>query len=584
MQLFYCPTKDAEMATKKCDRNNTSDAALRSTKITYMTSNTAIIGEGKSKYGRFTKLAIKGRKKPVLISHNKLVSNPKAVYAQLTGQGARLITTQVRNDLCKNIQDYKHNKPLFQVAEEIGLFEDCFILPDGAIPTLPNGVELYLHDISSDILSKYKTAGTLEGWQGLAKYAIGNTRMMLAFALNFVGPVSAIWPREYVGFQLTGPRGSGKSTIAVVSTSTWGWDQKLGAKYGFGMSWNITFNKLEPTCLGYNHTILFLDETRVAQRRLNGSVDILQAIMRLDSQKVKGRMTDEGPARVWNVPVLSTSNVSVVQMVKVGAPDEDAGVYCDRLFDIPIPSVGFGMFETLHGFQDNCALSIYLKQLASDNHGIAAREFVRRILKRRAEDPQGLKNFLDDREKGYKRTATKRIGSSKEVLRIHNKFATVYAAGCLAIEVGILPFERNDLLRAIITCEQDHISFVEKEMVGLVQQQRTGIEILRAYIDKNLDEFIDLQKDNLPRNHDHKSCPGYINEHAGRAEYLFSEKKLQEIMGSSWVAKALKKELHSKGLITTVAAGEGEMRYSTKRVIGGQRKSVLAINAEVCEN
>ena len=579
------------MIAPKCKTNNASAAKINSNPITYMTSNTAILGEGKSKHGQFTKLAIKGRKEPVLVSHNKLVSNPRGVYAQLTAQGARLLTAVARNELCKNLQAYKPSAPLFNVAEEIGLFGNCFILPDGAIPTLPNGVEAYLCDISPDILPKHKTAGTLEGWQELAKYAIGNTRMMLAFALNFVGPVSAIWSREHVGFQLTGDRGSGKSAIAVVSTSTWGWDPdpNHGEKYGFGISWNITFNKLEPTCLSYNHTILFLDETGVAGQKdpRNKFADVLTAILRLDSQKVKGRFTDEGPAKVWNVPVLSTSNVSVVQMVKVAKPDEDPGVYSDRLFDIPVPGVGFGMFEDLHGFPDNGDLSIYLKKkLAANNHGIAGREFVRRILEKRAEDPQGLKDFLHDRENGYKRTVRKRISTSKEVVRIHNKFATVYAAGCLAIEVGILPFVRNDFLRAIITCEKDHISFVEKEIAGTGQEQRTGIEILRAYIEKNQCTFIDLQKDKLPRNHDHASCPGYINynEQSGRLEYLFSEKKLQEIVENPWATKGLKKELHNKRLIATVRACEGEKRYSTKRTIGRKREPVVVIFTEICKN
>jgi hypothetical protein len=55
-------------------------------------------------------------------------------------------------------------------------------------------------------------------------------------------------------------------------------------------------------------------------------------------------------------------------------------------------------------------------------------------------------------------------------------------------------------------------------------------------------------------------------------------------MRSPWAANELKKTLYDKKLIAIVRAGEGEMRYSTKRMICGKRKSVVVIFAEICEN
>ncbi len=62
-----------------------------SEQITYMQSGTAILGEGKSEDDRFTKLAVKGREEPVLVSYKRLATNKKAAIAQLTAQGARLL-------------------------------------------------------------------------------------------------------------------------------------------------------------------------------------------------------------------------------------------------------------------------------------------------------------------------------------------------------------------------------------------------------------------------------------------------------------------------------------------------------------
>jgi hypothetical protein len=142
------------------------------------------------------------------------------------------------------------------------------------------------------------------------------------------------------------------------------------------------------------------------------------------------------------------------------------------------------MFEDLHGFQDVGEFSAHLKKLASANHGLAGREFVRRMSKKHADDPQEQLDFLNAREKAYKTKAKARITSSGDLTRIHDKFSTVYAAGSLAIREGILPFEGKDLLDAILTCEEDHVRFVEDELAGIAQSQLPPIECLRAYAKK----------------------------------------------------------------------------------------------------
>jgi putative DNA primase/helicase len=479
------------VTTTNDKRNNASTATIRSHKPNPLTSHVEILGKGASKHGhRFTKFSVEESGKTVVIRHDNFERN--TICQLLNQDGADLLTLKSQNELMKRIEDYPRT-PTFDVAEEIGLFGDYFILPDRTIPALPDKMEICLNDIPVETRSKYKTAGTRTGWLELARYAIGNSRMMFAFALNFVGPVSALWPPQFVAFQFTARASSGKSAIAAVSTSTWGWDPNLslGNKYGFGTSWNTTVNELEAICPGYNHTILFLDETGAAERKPDAPVDTLDAVMRLDGQMEKGRKNAVGPRKVWSMPILSTSNVSVPQMAKARQAKEknkkDPRIFCDRLIDIPPPHRVFGtfedMFEDLYGFQDNGKFSKHLKTLAAANHGLAARAFVRRILKKRAEDPQELEDFLDARATEYEEEAKTRIVASA-LVRVHNKFATIYAAGRLAIRAGILPFKGKDLLEAILTCEQDHVRFISEELGGVVQPQRNGIEILRAHIKK----------------------------------------------------------------------------------------------------
>jgi hypothetical protein len=72
-----------------------------------------------------------------------------------------------------------------------------------------------------------------------------------------------------------------------------------------------------------------------------------------------------------------------------------------------------------------------------------------------------------------------------------------------------------------------------------------------------------------------KAVPGYTNAHKGRAEYLFSENKLKEVMGCQGAVNELKKALYDKGLIAIVSAGKGKLRYVIRRILKGQRTPYL---------
>ena len=170
-----------------------------------------------------------------------------------------------------------------------------------------------------EIQRKYMTRGTLKRWQDLARLARGNSRMMLAFSLPFVGPLSDVASVEHVGVQLVEEEGgSGKSAIGVAASSAWGWDPDpvQADRNGFGQSWNSTVNNLELWAAGYNQTLLFLNETRLAGKNPKEVADnILDTIMRIEGSVGRGRL-NEAETRRWFAPLLSTSNFSVPDLAK----------------------------------------------------------------------------------------------------------------------------------------------------------------------------------------------------------------------------------------------------------------------------
>jgi hypothetical protein len=194
--------------------------------------------------------------------------------------------------------------------------------------------------------------------------------------------------------------------------------------------------------------------------------------------------------------------------------------------------------------------------------------------------------WLVARREEYKNVARRRIvHGRRQPARIHEKFATIYAAGALAIAFGILPWDRRAMLRALLACEQAHFDLVagtepSRKQQRQQQQQATPMERLTAHVRAHRREFVDLRKGLVGRSagHDHDACAGYINQRQqdGTVEYLFSEAELKSVCGSRAALLRLKRDLRSDGMLLV-----DEHRPSTRRTIwkDGRREQVIAIRA-----
>ena len=410
-----------------------------------LTGHITLIGRGISdNKQRFCKLRVKGDLgiRTIVVRENRLEDHRD----QLEAIGANLVSKSAFSELEKRIQANGFTRPTFHVVTRIEIRDDAMALPRGAYPKTDK-FEVALTDVPLEIQRKYMTRGTLKGWRDLARLARGNSRMMLAFSLPFVGPLSDVASVEHVGIQLFEEEGgSGKSAIGVAASSAWGSDPDpvQADRNGFGQSWNSTVNNLERVFAGYNQTVAFLNETRAAAGSdIRFANSILEAIMKIEGSVGRGRL-NEAETRRWFLPLLSTSNISVRDLAKQAGQASDSA-FLDRLADVPVPAGGHRMFETLHGFADVAAFSVELKRLASLNHGWPGRRFVKRLLQAKQKNLAALKEFIEERRAGYVRKAKRKIvSSSRDLTRLHGKFATIYAAGALAIEYEILPFNSTE--------------------------------------------------------------------------------------------------------------------------------------------
>jgi Domain of unknown function (DUF927) len=420
----------------------------------------------------------------------------------------------------------------------------------------------------------------------------GNSRLMFGAALACLGPLSPVIRPEHVAAQFYGDPGDGKTSGAAAISSIWGGDPDPNHRLGSGTSWKNTDFALEKYEAAYNNVLLFLDEVESAEGGDPKAIAnaLLKAIKDISGGKGKGRGNDP-EVRTSYTPNLSTSNLSVPQLLKLTRRHDNDFSYIDRLLDIPAPAGGHGFFENLHGFPDLGKFRDKLNELAGLHYGLAGRAYVWHIADALRKDRDEFVAFLKERQEQYLRAVAHLTAPGRRLLRVHNKFATVYAAGCAAIRFKILPFTEADLLEAVMTCERDHIAFIAKELGGAYALDAnpnaagappTPYEALKAYLNGPLAKtFINLRTPGatVRPGYVHDTAPGYLGQYRGNKEIWLPYACFERIAGGSDAAKALMAELQAKRLITSERRGQ-RRSFSVKREIPGLgRVRVIALRA-----
>ena len=420
----------------------------------------------------------------------------------------------------------------------------------------------------------------------------GNSRLIFAAALSFVGPCCKPFKLRAPGIQAVGEAGGGKTVFFIIAGATHG--GVPGSTLGFGSAWNGTPNGLEEYPPAHKDTLMGLDETGLMPTDPKGRVlSFGEALMRLMQGQGKKRFGSNIDR--WSVGLVSTSNQSVYALLDPKRR-ENYEAYCDRLIDIPSPNHSQSFFEDLHDFKDADSFGKYLFDLATENFGHPAHVFLSRLTAALAEDRAGLTAEVAADVAKYKAAANGITSTTRSVLRVQGYFASVFAVGCLAKRLGVLPFSETELLAAVRSCHRDHVAFVDQEVAGgpqWVVRATDAQEIVHAgdvqkpigsaakpaegryarfrriFNANTKNGFSDFPKGGAvvsgevpPVGYKVKSGRGKNR----RTEYLISDIKFEEMAGGPDEATALKHELHRRGLIETHGTGKN-IRYSIKRTL-----------------
>lgn len=537
---------------------------------TNLSPHISVIAEGKDEWGRRYFLFGAGGKPisnlpPFLAS--RLINKKQEVFGELANAGYGLFTSPTQNSFLKSLQQWGKKKPSFTVATKIGWNGPTYILPDKIFNPRQN-VHRLLEELDSNMIAKYRVSkrDSLQDWRKhIGKFCVNNSRLMFAVSLAFTGPILRFVDGvRSGGFQIYGDAETGKSTAAMVAGSVWGCHRQLDN--GFMESWNTTANAVEITALAHNDGVLILDETKKAgSTHAKRAEVILDVTMRLAEQMEKQRLTNATASRSWRCYFLSTSNYSLAELAtkaSVEIDNADRG----RLVDIPLPNTPHGMYEDLHGAPNGRRLTDHLKSQCRTYYGVPIREFLSRLLVKRQQNKgeqiiAGIKNarqrYLNDLKKQPKLV--------HPLERASAKFATVYAAGALAISLGVLDWDRTQLRKAILSCQLDGlkkpittedsvIAAMDKKMADFMRQNKTKVMDLRK-------GFAD------PKTHKFDSVPWYKANHKGYMYCYLTDRALKSIIGTGDDARRYKQSLVDRGRLDVSSGGQTGRRFVVERRI-----------------
>lgn len=448
-----------------------------------------------------------------------------------------------------------HPVTRYRAATMLGWQEglSAFVLPKETLgETSGHERVVYQPDRYSPSADSVRTAGTLEGWeQAIAKACQGNPVLAFAVSAAFAAPLLDVVGLEGGGFHLFGVTSHGKTTYLQVAASVWGdgTDPAEGRRSAFVKKWNLTKNATEGLAEAHNDLILCLDEVGEADVR-----DFGRMIYQLAGGQGKARMESSTvlkPPKVWRIFVLSTGELPASEAV-----EQEGGIMrggqAARMIDLPArdPQTGEGIVLELHGAESPAAFVDALKRACRDHCGWAGPAFVRRLL---VEGRETLRPQLRARLDDLVATLSPR-GAAAEVVRVVKRLALVALAGELALEWGLVPWEKAVPLQAARTMVERFI----QNRGGAGGQAEQAVHKVRAFMLLHArSRFADL-------NHDGQSTinlAGYRDPQ--EKVFYFTAKGFQEACAGH-AARDVARYLKEKGLLETPDEGHLTQRIHPK--------------------
>jgi putative DNA primase/helicase len=438
-----------------------------------------------------------------------------------------------------------------------------YVLPNQVMSNDKDEICVFQAEKHSPSATTIKVKGTLEDWQNKIAYlAQDHPYLIFCLCVSFAGPLLKAAGLEGGGFHLYGRSSHGKTTAAQLAASVWGCgaDPSEAPKQSYVRKWNTTHNALEALAASHNDGTLILDEAGTCNAKDFGKViyDITGGqgkVSLMASRSIR-------ESRSWHILILSTGEISAQQKIEEEGKTARAGQML-RLMDIPIQD---GIFD-IDDRKTASQLAQEIKGGCSDYYGSAGPAFLENLIKKHRNFHSLRKLVKDEYKKGNSELTIKSLEPEKA--RALQRLALVMVAGNLAVELGILPFEKEEINSAIL-----HIRNVWLKGQDSLSHTIRGIIAIREFIVRHQSRFEDASHDNSSQKRD---LVGYFDKTENL--FLFTTDGFKEACNGLNFKEVLE-DLRKKGLLLISEAN----RFTYKKQVPGiGRFRFYAVEGKILE-
>jgi putative DNA primase/helicase len=408
---------------------------------------------------------------------------------------------------------------------------------------LPDRADSKIIIAGATTVSPYTASGTLNEWQdSIGKSAEGHTRAAFALSVAFVPPLLDLIGESGGGFNLKGPSSIGKTSLLCSAASVW---SNGGEQGGFIKTWRATANGLEATAALYSHTLLALDELSIASGH-----EVSNIVYSLASGIGKQRAQRDGSAKeskTWRVTILSTGELGIAAKIQESGRRARAGQEV-RVIDLDADAEhGHGVFD--HGGADGSKkLADNLKKTSSTSYGVAGPAFIKAI------EDMGIESVVStirETQEAFRNGVVKDV-TTGQVLRVADRFGLVAAAGELAVELKVLPWQAGT---ATNTSKTMFDSWHRDRGGNDPVEVRTAIEQIRALLERHGDGRFDLASPD-PNARPVIDRLGYVHGQGSDRQWWILTQTWRDVFCAGLDAKMIAKALARRGLLLSGEDGK----------------------------
>jgi hypothetical protein len=358
---------------------------------------------------------------------------------------------------------------------------NVFVLPDGAISTEDtNIVGISQAHTVADPSGRRSKRGSLISWRdSVGQLARLSSLLMLTTSAALAAPLLAITGSQSFGFNIYGKTRSGKTLATLLGSSVIG----IGRVENL-INWNITDARLEQRLAEFNDLPFPIDDfSAMPGGDKQKYLRIREVTYKVSQGWSKGRHSsftnaNEGVHAGWRCILLTSSEKSIRHLAEKANVQRQGGELL-RLIDIPAIFDGSDhIFDRMVPTASTSDINSWKKatfvNIVADcqaNHGAAVDAYIEKIITADFD----VKQFVQDNVAFFVQHVSETADG--DVTRdVAGKFGLVYAGGMLGIRLGVVPWDRADLLDAIAKCFRSARDILSDEGVVL----RHGISVLQA--------------------------------------------------------------------------------------------------------